>query len=115
MKNAIKRVVVGLAAVLIGGLAFIWVSAYWTYHTAKERLAEFKELDLSKNPAAQSEALHRKYGTKLHPLENCTQGLCRYEIDLSNHFVAALHIIPYTEMNIRFTMYEGSLDIAMLE
>lgn len=115
MKSAIKTVVVALAALLIVGFTFIWVSAYWTYRTAKERLAEFKELGLSKNPAAQFEALRRKYGTKLHPLEGCTHRFCQYEIDLSNHSVAALHIIPYTEMNIWFTIYEGSLNTAMLE
>lgn len=114
MNSAVKRVVVGLAALLVGSLAFIWVSAYCTYRTAKERLAEFKALGLSKNPTDQFEGLRRKYGTKLQ-LRGCSQELCQYEIDLSNHSVAVLRIIPYTEMNIWFTMYEGSLQTGMVE
>jgi hypothetical protein len=115
MKSAIRKVTTGLAVLLIGACAFACVSAYKTYRTAKERLAEFKELGVSKNPAAEFEALRHKYRTKLHPLEGCSQRLCQYEIDLSNQSVAALRIVPYTEMNIWFTIYDGSLQVTMLE
>jgi len=104
-----------LAVVLIGGCGFLCVSAYGTYRTAKERLEEFRNLGLSNDPTAQFEALRRKYGTDLRPLERCTPRLCQYEVDLSNKAVAAFHIVPYTEMNIWFTVFEGSLQVAMLE
>lgn len=115
MKSAIRKVTIGLAILFAGSCAFVCVSAYRAYRTAKERLEEFKELGLSKNPTAQFEALRRKHGPDLRPLEGCTQRLCEYEIDLSNNAVAALRIVPYTEMNIWFTVYEGSLQFAMLE
>jgi hypothetical protein len=115
MKSAIRKIITGVAVLLIGVSAFVCASVYSTYQTAVERLAEFKELSISKNPTARFEALRRKYGSKLHPLEGCTQRLCQYEIALSNHRVAAFRIMPYTEMNIWFTTYQGSLQLAMLE
>jgi hypothetical protein len=115
MKSATRNFTIGLAVLLIGGFGFVTLSAYSTYRTARERLGEFKELGLSKNPTARFEALQRKYGTKLRPLEGCTQRLCQYEVDLSNQSIAAFRIVPYTEMNIWFTVYEGSLQVAMLE
>ena len=115
MKRAIRKIITALAVLLISACAFMCASAYSTYQTAVERLAEFKELGVSKNPTARFEALRHKYGSKLRPLEGCTQRLCQYEIDLSNHRVAAFRIVPYTEMNIWFTTYEGSLQLAMLE
>jgi len=115
MKNSVRKIIAGLAFLLLSVCAFLCASAYATYHTAIERLAEFKEFGVSKNPTARFEALQRKYGSKLRALEGCTQHFCQYEIDLSNHRVAALRIVPYTEMNIWFTFYEGSLHLAMLE
>jgi hypothetical protein len=37
------------------------------------------------------------------------------KVALEAQSVAALRIVPYTEMNIWFTVYEGSLQFAMLE
>jgi len=115
MNSSSRNVAIGLAVLLIGGFVFVSLSAYSTYRTATKRLGEFRELGVSKNPTAQFEALRRKYGTKLRPLGRCTQHLCQYEIDLSNQSVAALRMVPYAEMNIWFTVYDGSLQVAMLE
>jgi hypothetical protein len=115
MKSAIRKIITVLAVLSFTVCAFVCASAYSTYQAAVERLAEFRELGVSKNPTARFDALRRKYGSKLRPLEGCTQRLCQYEIDLSNHRVAAFRIVPYTEMNIWFTSYEGSLQLAMLE
>jgi hypothetical protein len=115
MKSAIGKIAIGLAIFFVCSCAFVSLSAYMTYRTAKERLREFKELGLSKKPTAQFEVLRRKYGSKLHPLEGCNQHLCQYEVDLSNRSIAALRLVPYTKMNIWFTVYEGSLQVVLLE
>ena len=115
MKATTRKIAIGLVVLLICGFGFVSASTYLTYRTAKKRLREFKELSLSQDPTVQFEALRRKYGTKLRPLEGCTQRLCQYELDLSNRPIAALRLVPYTEMNIWFTVYEGSLETAMLE
>lgn len=108
------KIAIGLAVALLCAFAFVAVSTYVTYRSAKERLREFKELGLSKNPTGQFEGLRKKYGTKLRLL-GCNGRLCQYEIDLSNRLVVASRLIPYTEMNIWFTVYDGSLQMAMLE
>ena len=97
MKEATGKIAIGSAFLLVCAFAFVSVSTYVTYRTAKERLREFKELGLSKNPTVQFEALRRKYGTKLRPLDGCSQRLCQYEIDLSNESIAALRLVPYTK------------------
>jgi hypothetical protein len=114
MKTTTRNIAIGFAILLICTFTLVSASAYLTYRTAKGRLRDFKEVGLSQNPRVQFEALRRKYGTKLRPL-GCTQRLCQYEIDLSNPSIAALRLVPYTEMNIWFMVNQGSLETAMLE
>jgi hypothetical protein len=109
MKRALRNIRIALALLLIGGLGFVSLSAYRTYRTATERLKEFEKLGLSINPTTEFEALRRRYGTDMRPTEGCTQRLCQYELDLSNQPISALRIVPYTEMNLWYTVYEGSL------
>lgn len=105
----------GLATLLITFCAFVGISAYKTRRDATARLNEFRELGASKNPTAIFASLRHKYGSKLHPIEGCTEQLCQYEMSLSNRSISTLRIAPYTEMNVWFTVYEGSLQWAMLE
>jgi len=51
----------------------------------------------------------------MHTVHGCTQQFCQYETSLSNESISKLHIVPYTEMNIWFTVHEGILQLAMLE
>jgi hypothetical protein len=94
---------------------FLGSSAIKLPRSVTARLSELRELGISKDPTATFELLRRKYGSELHPVEGCTAQLCQYEISLSNATVAALRIVPYTEMNTQFTTYKGSLVYAMVE
>lgn len=95
--------------------AFVGISACKTRRDATARLNEFRELGTSTNPTANFESLRRKYGSKLYPLEGCTQHFCQYEMNLSNGSISKLRVVPYAEMNVWFTVYKGSLQEAMLE
>ena len=95
--------------------AFVGISILQTRRDAATRLDEFRQLGISGDPTATFESLQRKYGSKLRHIEGCTQQFCQYEINLSNRTVSALRIVPYTELNVWFTVYKGSVQIAMLE
>lgn len=112
--SAAKKLIAGLVVLIISISAFVAASSYRAYQVAGTRLAEFKELGLANNPTAQFEALQHKYGKGLY-LAGCDRNLCQYELDLSNSAAAAFRVVPYTELNIWFTTYKGSLQWAMLE
>src|SRR5580765_5148644 len=95
--------------------AFVGISILHTRRDAAARLDEFRQLGTSGDPTPAFKWLQRKYGSKLRPLEGCTQKFCQYEINLSNRAVSALRIVPYTELNVWLTLYKGSVQIAMLE
>jgi len=112
---AARNTLVVLSVTLIGLCAFVVISAYKTRAEAGAALNEFRELGTSKDPTASFELLRRKYGSKLHAIEGCTQQLCQYEMSLSNGSISRLRVVPYTEMNVCFTVFKGSLQVAMLE
>ena len=95
--------------------AFVVLSAYKTRMEAQAILNEFRELGASKNPTASFELLRRRYESTIHAVEGCTAQSCQYEMKLSNSAISMLHVVPYAEMNVWFTMYKGSLVWAMLE
>ena len=111
---ATRNWLVVLALALIGLCVFVGWSAYKARIDAGEALNAFRELGTSKDPTASFELLRRKYGSKLHAI-GCEQQLCQYEMSLSNASISRLYVVPYTEMNVWFTMYNGSLQVAMLE
>lgn len=95
MKKTAKAIMLGLATLLITFCAFVGISAYKTRRDATARLNEFRELGASKNPTAIFASLRHKYGSKLHPIEGCTEQLCQYEMSLSNRSISTLRIAPY--------------------
>jgi len=114
MTSICKKLIAGLAVLVISIGGFVAASSYRTYQTARTRLDEIKQLSISSNPTTQFAALRHKYENELH-LTGCTRQGCQYELELSNKSAAAFRIAPYTELNIRFTTHEGSLQWAMLE
>lgn len=106
------------AAILVPVAVFVALtalSAFLTYREARVRLNELRELGLSKDPTAGFESLKRTYGTRLRPTEGCAQRFCQYELSFSNQAISRLRLVPYTEMTTWYTVYNGSLEFAMLE
>lgn len=115
MKSPVRNMMLALAVLSVAFCGFVGLSVLRMGREANARLNEFKELGASRNPTATFESLQRKYGGKLHKVKGSTPQACQYEMNLSNRIISALHIVPYTEMNIWFTVDEGSLRWAMLE
>jgi len=103
-----------VGAILTGLCTFVGVSVYRTRRQADARLSEVRELAVSANPTAAFESLRQKYGSELLPL-GCDRQTCQYELSLSNRNISAFRIVPFTELNIWFTVYQGSLAWAMVE
>lgn len=99
---------------LVASGAFVGISEFKTRRDAAATLDDLKLLGTSKDPTVGFELLKRRYGRKLRPL-GCSQQFCQYKISFSNRSISALQIVPYTELNVWFTVYEQSLQIAMLE
>jgi hypothetical protein len=115
VKNLTRNGMLALPVLLVALYAFVGISILHTRRDAAARLDEFRQLGASGDATVTFKSLQRKYGSKLRPIEGCTQQFCQYEINLSNRTVSALRIVPYTELNILFTVYKGSVQIAMLE
>jgi hypothetical protein len=109
-----RSTLLALALTLIGICAFVGMSAYKTRVQAQIMLNDFQALGTSANPTATFEVLRQKRGNRLHMLGFRRQ-ICQYEMTVSNRCIAKVHLVPYTEMNVWFTLREGALQIAMLE
>jgi hypothetical protein len=109
----IRSTLLALALTLIGICAFVGICAYKTRLRAQILLNDFQALGTSTNPTATFELLRQRHGNRLHML-GCRQQVCQYEMSVSNRGIAKA-LVPYTEMNVWFTVYQGSLQFAMLE
>jgi hypothetical protein len=109
-----RNTLLALLLMLIGFCVSVGISAYETRVRAQMILKGFQEVGRSKNPSATFEVLRQRNGNRLLML-GCNQQLCQYEMSVSNRSIAKLHLVPYTEMNVWFTLHEGTLQVAMLE
>lgn len=51
--------------------------------------------------------LQERYGNQLKPIDGCAGSECAYTVTLSNRFLAALGIVPYTELKSYFRLRDG--------
>ena len=114
MTNPTKNGILALSLLLIAFCAFVGISVFKTRKDVAATLNELRQITASKDPTARFDLLQRKYGSELQPL-GCAEQFCRYKINLSNRAISSLHLVPYTELSLWFTVYDGSLQIAMLE
>jgi hypothetical protein len=115
VSHFIRNLLLALAVLLVAFCAFVAVSVFTTRRNASEKLNDLERLAVSSSPQANWKELQRKYGSKLHSNVDCTELMCQYEITVSNRELALFRRVPYTEMNVWFTVYKGSLQLAMLE
>ncbi len=92
-----------MGAVLLAGWA---IGLVWLYVYRIERQAAFivrttsELLEQTNTPTLRE--LQERYGNKLQPLDACTALKCEYTVLLSNRLLAALRIVPYTELKSYF-------------
>lgn len=71
------------------------------------------ELSEEQKPPTLAE-LENLYGGSL-TASGCAGSDCSYTVTLSNRFLAALHVVPYTELKSYFWLRDGSLVTHMLD
>lgn len=60
------------------------------------------------------EDIRERFGSRLR-LDECSGSVCLYSVVLSNRVLAALHVVPYTEMQSYFWTRDGTLLFNMLD
>jgi hypothetical protein len=114
VKKLTTSVLLLLGTILAALGSLVGVSVYRTHREADARLSDLRELAVSADPTAAFESIRQKYGSELHPL-GCDRQTCQHELSLSNRNISAFRVVPYTELDIWFTAYEGSLVRVMVE
>lgn len=115
VSHPIRNLLLTLAVLFVAFCVFVAVSVFTTRRNANEKLNDIERLVVSSSPQANWKQLQRKYGAKLQSAVGCTELMCQYEITISNRELAFLRLVPYTEMNVWFTVYKGSLVWTMVE
>ncbi len=115
MKHPTRNVILALILVAVAFALFVVGSAFKVRTEANSLLRDLDALQQSGDPTASFELLKRKYGRRLQPTEGCLPQYCQYLITISNRSISALHLVPYAEMKVWYTVYRGSLVLAMAE
>lgn len=96
--------------------AFVGVSVMRTRQQARMLVSELKELSVSPRPNDTFDSFQWRYGRgNFKQSDLCTMHFCTYEVGISNHTIAKLHLVPYTEMKMWFTVERGQLVMGMVE
>jgi len=65
------------------------------------------ELSSDVGPSVTLDMLRQRFGPELTSLAGCPVSECVYDIAVSNRLLAALRLVPYTEMRSRFNVRDG--------
>ena len=115
MKSRTWNAILALVLLSVAFCAFVAMSVITTRKDASSEIRDLKELQDSKDATATFEMLKRKYGSKLQPTQGCSAQDCQSLITVSNRLISALHLVPYAEMKVWFTVWKGSLVFALVE
>jgi hypothetical protein len=87
-----------------------------TRRQAKMLINELKDLSVSPSPNDTFDSFQWKFGhSNFKHSDACTFHFCTYEVEISNRAIAALHLVPYTEMKTWFTVERGQLVQGLVE
>ena len=81
---------------------------------ASDVVAAVYKLSLSPNPPTIQD-LRQRFGSTLRQPDPCTPDGCGYDLFLSNHALAVLHLAPYTALRSSFWVRNGIVDQNTLE
>src|SRR5438105_6586174 len=93
--------------------ALVMYSA-WLDHAVAKTVRVSYEL-LQREPTPTLEDLRRQFGGELQQSAACSFAGCGYDITLSNHTLAQLHLAPYTALRSAFWVRDGVLEENTLE
>jgi hypothetical protein len=103
-----------LCAALLATVAWT-VYPLYIRREANSALADVQTLALASDRSATFVSLRQKYGSRLKQLEGCTPSNCSYELVVSNHLLSKFSLLPYTELNTRYDLWNGSIQTVMVE
>jgi hypothetical protein len=107
-----RLALVSAVAVVLAILSFL-LYGYWISERARFILRTAQEFSEQKTQPTLDE-IRKRFGTRLR-LDWCGAHTCAYKVTVSNQIFAALHLVPYTELQSNFwarngLVYENLLD-----
>lgn len=110
----IRRLTIAVAA-----FAIVSIGSLYLYERLLSVRAEFMlrtAYELSEQRQAPTLAdIRERYGNRLKPRDGCTASDCGYTVVLSNRVLAALHAVPYTELESYFWVRAGRVTETLLD
>ena len=110
-----KRSVPILAGLVLSAFGALFVYGLWIGARANELLATALQLSTQPHVSQQFAALRRQYGDRFRTV-GCAPNGCSYELSVDNRWLAALRLVPYTELAARFDLSRGGhVELMMLD
>lgn len=97
-----------LVTAALAGCIALCGAAWRTRDSAAHLLEAVREIFRSSSPNSEFEIVRQHYQGQLKEGENCTPSDCQYKLTISNRSVSWTHLVPYTELNAHFTIYQNN-------
>jgi hypothetical protein len=115
VKNPIRSTSLALVIVGVGIASFVVIAGFRVRAEAKSALSDLGRLQQADDPTAEFELLKNKYGNRLQPTQGCLPQDCQYVMTISNGSLSALHLAPYAELKVWYSVHRTSLTFAMVQ
>jgi hypothetical protein len=102
----ILRLAIAVAAMGLAAFGSFFLYAYLLNEQAETMVRTTYELSDQKQIPVLAD-IRKRFGKRLKEFDGCPPSECAYAVVLSNRVLAALHIVPYTEMKSYFSVRDG--------
>jgi hypothetical protein len=102
----IRRLAIAVAVVAMIALGSLFLYAHFLNERAENMVRTAYELSDQKQIPTLAE-IQERFGERLKRFDECPPSECSYTVVLSNRVLAALHLVPYTEMESYFWVRNG--------
>ena len=102
----IRRPAITLAIVAVVAFGSLFLYAYLLNERAEAMMRTAYELSDERQIPTLAE-IQERFGKRLKRLDGCPPSECSYTVVLSNRVLAALHVVPYTEIESYFWVRNG--------
>lgn len=105
---------IGLALVLIGGIAFLFAERRSIRNRADMLLSDVEVIATTTDPTSRFVELRRRYGNRIRFVA-CANEECSFEEYVSNGRLYAVRLLPYSQMTATFSVFQGQLSTVHIE
>jgi hypothetical protein len=110
-----RKTYVLIAAAVVASLVIFFLLYAHTIRTSADSLVRNSYLLSNYEGDSLSLAtVQQQYDEKLEPTPDCTDSFCTYEVVVTNRFLAAFRLVPYTEIRSVFWVRDGEVIENML-